>query len=173
MDCDLTSGRLRVCKNGVSGASILYLFNFLEDPFTIVDGEATAMNVSLTEAFPYELEGDGNSLLQDMPSDRNAGTSINTQTITALLKKIDAPTSHQLNLLAYGYPMAVVKDRNGNYHAVGIDDGIDFQIAPTTGDAKASFGGYTITGVSTTGAIAPLLDEATITAFEAIVVQPT
>lgn len=170
MTCDLTSGRLKVCKNGISGVSILYLFNFLEDPFTVVDGVATAMNVALTEAFPYELEGDGNSLNEDMPSDRNTGTSINTQTLVAILKKQDAETSNQMNLLAYGYPMAVVKDRNGEYHAVGIDDGIDFQVAPTTGDAKASLNGYTLTGVSTTGKISPLLDSATVTAFLAVVV---
>lgn len=172
MSCDLTSGKLKVCKDGVSGVSYLYLFNFLEDPFTVTDGVATAMNVSLTEAFPYELEGDGNSLVEDKPSDRNTGTSINTQTITAILKRQDAETSHQMNLLTAGFPMAVVKDRNGIYHAVGIDDGIDFQVAPTTGDAKASLNGYTLTGVSTTGKLAPKLDEATTTAFLAIVVPP-
>ena len=104
-----------------------------------------------------------------MVSDRNTGTTVNTQTITALLKGIDATTSAELNLVAKGYPMAVVKDRNGVYHAVGLDDGIDFTIDQATGGAKTDMNGYTITGVSTTGALSPKLDGATVTAFLALV----
>jgi hypothetical protein len=65
--------------------------------------------------------------------------------------------------------MAVVKDRNGVYHAVGLDDGIDFTIDQATGGAKTDMNGYTLTGVSTTGSLSPKLDSATITAFLALV----
>ena len=65
--------------------------------------------------------------------------------------------------------MAVVKDRNGIYHAIGIDDGIDFTVAQTTGGAKTELNGYTLTGVSTTGALSPKLDSDTIADFLALV----
>jgi len=169
MVCDITAGRVKPCKQSLGGLGKLYLFNFLEDPFTILNGVATAVNVSLTTVFEYELEGDGNNVSEALVSDRNSGTSVNTQTSTIILKKIDAATSAEMNLLAYGYPMAVVKDRNGVYHAVGIDDGIDFTVTQTSGGAKTELNGYTLTGVSTTGALSPKLDEATITAFLALV----
>ena len=51
--------------------------------------------------------------------------------------------------VARGYPQAVVKDRNGNYHAIGIDDGIDFTVEKATGGVKTDLNGYTLTGVST------------------------
>ena len=169
MACDLTAGRLRACKQNIGGLGKLYLFNFTENPFTVVDGVATAINPLLTEAFEYEIEGDGNNVSESFVSDRNTGTSLNTQTMTIMLKTIDATTSAQLNLLTYGFPMAVVKDRNGIFHAIGIDDGIDFTVVQSTGGAKGEMNGYTLTGVSTTGALSPKLDSATATAFEALV----
>ena len=169
MSCDITAGRNKVCKESIGGNSVLYLYNFLEDPFTVVNGEATAMNVALTEAFEYQLEGDLNTLVEDVVTDRNTGTTINTQTLTAVLKQIDAATSAQMMLLAKGFPMAVVKDRNDNYHAVGISDGIDFNVNAQTGGVKTDLNGYTLVGTSTTQDIAPLLDAATVTAFLAVV----
>jgi len=169
MACDITSGRAKVCKDSIGGNSKLYMFNYLEDAFTITGGLATAINPSLTEVFEYELEGDGNTLVQNMVSERQNGTTINTQTLTVVLKQMDAVTSAEMNIVAKGYPMAVVKDRNGKYHAIGLQDGIDFTVDAVTGGAKTDLNGYTLTGVATTGSIAPILDPATITAFLALV----
>lgn len=169
MACDLTAGRAKACKQGLGGLGKLYLFNFVEDPFTVTAGVVTAINPLLTTVFEYELEGDGNNVSESLVPDRNTGTSLNTQTSTIVLKKIDATTSAQMNLLAYGFPMAVVKDRNGIYHAIGIDDGIDFTVVQSTGGAKAELNGYTLTGVSTTGSLSPKLDVSTVTAFLALV----
>lgn len=168
MACDITAGRLRACKNNLGGLGKLYLFNFVENPFTVVNGVATAINPLLTVVYEYEIEGDGNNVAESLVPDRNAGTSLNTQTTTISLKGIDAASSAQLNLLAYGFPMAVVKDRNGIFHAIGIDDGIDFTVAQATGGAKGEMNGYTLTGVSTTGALSPKLDTATKAAFVAL-----
>lgn len=169
MACDITTGRNRMCKSGTGGVAELYLYNRLENSFTVEDGIATAMNSLLEEAFKYELEGDLNTLVESMVGDRNTGTSVNTQTVTLSLKQIDAATGAQMNLMAKGYPMAVLKDRNGVYSAIGIDDGIDFTVEANRGGAKGDFNGYTLTGVSTTKELAPALDTDTITAFLAVV----
>lgn len=169
MACDITKGRVKVCKDGVGGNSKLYLFNGLEDSFTVLNGVATAINPLLLAAFEYELEGDGNIFAENKVSDRNTGTSINTQTLTIVLKKTDAATSAEFNLLTAGYPMAVIKTRNGEYKVVGIDDAIDFTVDSTTGGAKADLNGYTLTGVSQCKDFAPSLDALTITAFLALV----
>jgi hypothetical protein len=169
MACDLTAGRAKVCKDGISGNSKFYAFNSVEDAFTVVAGQATAINPALTTVFEYDLEGDGNTLVQNLVGDRNTGTTINTQTLTLILKKMDATTSAEMNILVKGYPQGVVKDRNGNYHAIGLDDGIDFTVDASTGGAKTDLNGYTLTGVATTGSIAPILDSATVTAFLALV----
>jgi hypothetical protein len=166
---DILQGIGRQCKTLIGGNQKLYIFNNLEDPFTIVDGEATAINPLLTEAFEFDIIGDGHILEQNQVSDRNTFTTVNTQTLTALLGGIDATKNATLNLLVKGYPMAVIRDRNDNYHAVGIVDGIDFTNVATTGGAKTDFNGYTLTGVSITKDLAPILDSATVTAFLALV----
>ena len=132
-------------------------------------GEATAINVLLTTVFAFELDGDGNTYVQSLVSDRNTGTSVNTQTLTTLLKKIDAATSAEMNLLAYGFPQGCIKDRNGVYSVIGSTDGIDFTVEENTGGAKTDMNGYTLTGVSTEAGLSPKLDSATITALLALV----
>lgn len=169
MICDITKGRDKVCKDGLGGNSVLYLFNYLPDAFTVTGSEVTAISPSLTQVFSFELEGDGNTLVENMPSDRNTGTTVNTQTLTVQLKKIDAETSANLNLLAYGYPMGVVKDRNGVYHCIGLDDGIDFTIEQATGGAKTDMNGYTLTGVATTASLSPKLSSTIVADFLALV----
>ena len=169
MPCDITAGRDKQCKNAIAGNSSVYFFNDIENPFTVTNGTATAINPLLTEVFKYELTGDGNIFAQSMQSDRNAGTSMNTQTLTLVLPKIRKEDNAQFNLLAYGFPKAVIADRSGNYHVVGITEGIDFLVAPTTGGAKADFNGYNLTGTAMESELAPILDSATVTAFLALV----
>jgi len=170
MPCNLTSSRESSCKNGLGGQSTLYLYDSLPDAFTILDGEATAMNVLLTSAYAYPLEGDNNTLEQSMVPDRNTGSRVNTQTMTITLKAMDAQTNAEFNILASGYPQAVIVDRNGNWHCLGLDDGIDFTVVGSTGGAKADLNGYTLTGIGTTKDLAPLMDSATIEAFKLVVV---
>lgn len=169
MACDITAGRAKGCKDSLGGNSKLYLWNYLDDPFTIAAGEATAMNVLLTEAFEFDLVGDGSTLTENMVSDRQSQTTVNTQTIVGVFNKMDATTAANFNLAAYGYPQGIIKDRNGEYHLIGQTDGIDFTIDGTTGGAKTDLNGFTITGVSTENALSPKLDSATVTAFLAIV----
>lgn len=168
MACDITKGRGRQCK-GLGGNLRLYLYNFLNDPFTIVAGECTAINPSLTTVFEYVLEGDGNPLTESMVGVRNEGTAVNTQTLIALIKKQDAATSLEFNLMIKNFPQAVIKDRNGVYHAIALTEGIDFTVEATTGSAHADFNGYTVTGVSIEGDLSPKLDSATVTAFLALI----
>lgn len=166
MGCsDITNGIGIQCKKLQAGNQRIYIFNYLEDPFTVVDGVATGINDLLTTAYEFKIKGGGHILEQNMASDRNTGTTINTQTITALLNGITADKNATLNILIKGYPMLVIRDYNDNYHAVGIKDGIDFTGVSTTGGEGAEFNGYTLTGTSMTKDYAPILDSATVTAF--------
>ena len=168
MSCDLTAGRVRGCKDSIGGTQVLYLFNYLPDPFTILNGEATAMNVALSAAYKYELIGDANPFTEEKVGDEATQTAINTQTVTAVLAKMDVTTAAQLNALTEGRAQAVVKDRNGIFHAVGITDGISWNVSGTTGSAKADLNGFTIVGTAQEALLSPKLDSATQTAFLAV-----
>lgn len=165
MACDITSGRLKLCKSDIAGVSKVYFFNDLDDSFTVADGVATAINPLLTTVYAYELVGDGNTFVESMPGDRNTGTVVNTQTLTLLLHKLTKEDHQQMNLLVKGYPRAVVKTKKGDYHIVGLTEGIDFTVATATGGAKADFNGYTLTGVSMESQLAPIMNNTTRDAF--------
>jgi hypothetical protein len=168
MSCDITTGFGDLCKDSLGGNSSIYVFNSVDDPFTLVASAATAINPLITVVYEYAIIGDLNTFGQSMPPDRNTLSTVNTQTLVVTIGKQDATKAAELNLLAKGFPMCVVKDREGNYHAMGIDDGIDFTVDATTGGAKADGNLYTLTGVSTTGALAPILDSATEAALLAL-----
>jgi hypothetical protein len=167
--CDIAAGRGAACKESTSGVRNIFLFNYEEDPFTILAGEATAINVLITTVYKYELSGDVHVLDENLVGDRNTGTRNNTQTITAVLQKIDAATSAELNLVVASTPQAVVQSKDGNYHAIGITYGIDFTVVANTGTAKTDLNGYTLTGISDELNISPILDSATVTALLALV----
>ena len=170
MACDLTKSRGKLCKEGISGNSMIYLYDDLDAPFTVANGEASAMNVLLIANYSYALVGDANILEQSMVGERINGTRVNTQTLTVVLPQMSAADSAEFNLLAASYAQCVVKTRKGQYLAIGIDDGIDWTIVANTGGAKTDLNGYTITGVSTTSELAPELDQATTDAFLAVTV---
>ena len=170
MACDVTGGRGKACKQQLGGVSKLYLWNWLEDPFTLLAGEATAMNIALTEAFEYNLSTLGaDVLVENGVGDEAAGTFVNTQTVTAILQGLDAATSNEMKLVAQGRVSAIIKDNNGNYQLVGDTDGMNFNVDSTTGTVHAEFNGYTLTGIALENKFAPFLDAATITAFDLIV----
>ena len=168
MACDLTRSRGKECTDILAGNSSIYMYDDMDAPFTVLAGAATAMNVALTANFSYALQGDGSTLEQAMVSDKNTGTRVCTQTITVVLNKMTALDAAEFNLLAASNAQCVVKDRAGNYHALGITEGMQWNVTATTGGAKTDASGYTLVGVAQEAQLAPILDSATTTAFLAV-----
>ncbi|MFS4469112.1 hypothetical protein [Maribacter sp. 2210JD10-5] len=170
MACLINSGRKIPCKDTLGGLVAAYFINYIEEAFTVVNGEATALNVGVTEAFKYELRNDGNILSESPVSDKNTGTTVNTQTLNLVLPKLDKETSLQVSLLAKGRPVIVVQGRDGSYKVAGLSEGMDLTGSDiNSGGAHSDFSGYNLTFTSMEGENAPFLDEATITALLAIV----
>ena len=61
MACNLTSGRTEPCKDAVGGVKKAILCDYVEAPFTVSAGQATAINAGVTEVFQYDLRGHGKS----------------------------------------------------------------------------------------------------------------
>jgi hypothetical protein len=170
MACDITSGRLDACKDSVGGLKNAYFIPYFENGWTYTDGVVTAFDVGITEAFKYILVADENTLEETMVSDKNTGTTVNTQVATLSLKRIGAATSNEIKLLAHSRPHIIIEDNMGNYQVVGIEDGCDITSSPkTTGGLKTDFSGYRPVFTSLEKEYAPILDATTITALLAIV----
>lgn len=169
MACVLTTGRTEPCKDAIGGLKAIYFIDYLADSFTITAGEATAMNISVTAAYKFDLLADGNTFEEAFTADQNNGTSIYEQTLSVVLKKQDTATANELALLVKARPVIVVQDRMDNYKVVGITDGTVATGSIVSGGAKGDFNGYNLTFNATETAPSPTLDSATETAFLAVV----
>ena len=170
MACNLTSGRTEPCLDSVGGIKKAIFIDFIEDPFTILAGQATAINAGVTEVFEYGLRTDNNTFSESMVGDKNTGTSVNTQTIEMRLVKQGYETSNEIKLMASGRPVIVLVGYDGSYKIAGLSEGCDLTGSNIqSGGAKGDFNGYDLTFGATETELAPYLDAATITALEALV----
>lgn len=168
-NCPITSGRTEPCNDSIGGLTSFFAIPYIADGFTIASGEVTAINVAVTEAFKYELRADANILTSDGTSDENTGVTLFTETLAVALKKQDAASNVQVELLHKGLHYIVGVSRSGNYQLMGSLDGARVTASnATTGGARTDFNGYNLTFTSFSQVETPMLDSATVTALLAI-----
>lgn len=174
MACDIAIGLsiLKSCDNSQGGMAEFYPFNEIADAFTIVDGVVTSMNVGLTAAYKYEIKGDNNTFTDVQVADKKTGNSVTTQTVAFEVKQIDAVKGEELGRLVQGNNSGIYKSKAGKYLWVGHETGFNVTATVTSlsGGAVNDFNGYQVELVSENRTKAPILDDATVTAFLAIVV---
>jgi len=150
MACLLTHGRAEVCKEFVGGIKSIYFINYdtmgtitfntavdLEDEIDTIAGAFTL--------FKYDLKG-ANSFEQKVTSSRENGTTFVEQTLTSTIKGLDATTTKQMKLLAYGRPHVVIKTNANNFFIAGLQHGMDVTTGlVSNGTAMGDLNGYTIT----------------------------
>ena len=175
MACDLSNGRLEVCKDAVSGIDAIYFINYGSyDPsaditYDVTNTDLIASVANVTSLYKYELKGT-NSFEQNVTSSRENGTTFVEQTLAVILKKQDATTHKSVKLLAYGRPNVIVKNRNNQFFLAGLEYGMELTTAAVSnGTAMGDLNGYTITMVGTEKLLANVIDVSTeaalITAF--------
>jgi hypothetical protein len=169
MACTITSGRTEPCLDAISGIKAMYIIPFVEDSFTVSGGEATGLDVAVTECFKYNLNADGNTFGQPSTTSKETGVTTYEQAGAAILKKVDKATTNELSIVVKNQPVIVWQFRNGDYKVQGIEDGCIVTVDEQSGGSKADFNGYNVTTTSTTVSPAPTLDAATVTALLAIV----
>jgi hypothetical protein len=156
MACDISKGRTTLpCKDDVGGIKSIYITNYGEYGFTfsstttghLITGIPATINSANT--FRFELKNSGNTLTQDITSNRDAGTTLFTQTLNFVLPKLSAELEFQMKMLAYGRPQIFVEANNGNIILLGERHGCE-----VTGKAEVlgtldAMTGYTMTAVAT------------------------
>ena len=149
MACDLTHGRLEVCKEFVGGIKAVYFIPY---------GALGAITYGTTDAsdrittiagtlslYKYELKG-ANSFEQTITSSRENGTTFAEQTLTFTIKGLDATTTKQVKLLAWGRPHVVIKTNANNFFIAGLEHGMDVTTGLiANGTAMGDLNGYTFT----------------------------
>lgn len=148
MACDISRGRLEPCKDSAGGLRSVYFVNFGDVgaiTYDVTDTDVITAVAGTPSAYKYDLKGDSN-FQQDINSDRNAGTTFFTQTLTLTLKKLTKKDHKELKLLTWGLTHVIVEDNNGNFFVAGLKRGMDVTGGTiATGGALADMSGYTLT----------------------------
>ena len=149
MACDLTHGRLEVCKEFVGGIKAVYFIPYgvlgaITYGTTDASDRITTIAGTLS-LYKYELKGT-NSFEQTITSSRENGTTFAEQTLTFTIKGLDATTTKQMKLLAWGRPHVVIKTNANNFFIAGLEHGMDVTTGLiANGTAMGDLNGYTLT----------------------------
>lgn len=155
MACLLTHGRAEVCKEFVGGIKSIYFIKYGDlgaitygtvdtDTSDRISTIAGTMNL-----YKYDLKGT-NSFEQTITSSRENGTTFVEQTLTFTIKGLDATTTKQMKLLAWGRPHVVIKTNANNFFIAGLEHGMDVTTGLiSNGTAMGDLNGYTLTLVGT------------------------
>lgn len=148
MSCDLSSGRLEVCKDSVGGLKAVYFVNFGDMTgvtYDLTNTDVIDIVAGIPSAYKYELKG-ASTFTQNINSSRENGTTFYEQVLELTFKKLTVKDHKELKLMAYGRPHVIVEDNNGNFFLAGLQHGMDVTGGTiVTGGAMGDLSGYTLT----------------------------
>lgn len=172
MSCLITKGRLEPCKDKFGGLYKVFFANNGVLTGITYNADSSVSGFTGGEVFEYELKGTSN-FTQSMASSRDAGTTAVTQTLTLSLKGLDASTNNEIKLLAYGRPLVIVQDNNGNAWLMGKDFGAELTTSESvTGTVPGDPYAYTLTLVAVEKEYANQISGATLANVFAGVLTP-
>ena len=149
MACAIDNGRkdfsCKTSKGGLKNLYILKEYNAdIKDDSTIAAGSMSASS-SLNDVYKFELQDDGNTFSESNEVSRTAGTSVFTPTGAFVLRRQDAATQDLLENLSKMRAQVIIESHNGDFRLVGLENGVDFSIATTSGGAWSDMNGYNVT----------------------------
>ena len=143
--CNLSAGRNEVCKDSIGGLEAVYFLNYTSASFDKNAELEISGLPSGSTVYKYELKGTS-AYTETVNSSRENGTTFFEQTLNLTLHKLTKEDNKELKLLAYGRPVIVVEDYNGNLFVMGVENGADLSGGTiVTGAAMGDLSGYTLT----------------------------
>jgi hypothetical protein len=156
--CDLSTGRIEPCKNGIGGIKSIYLMPFVKYRYYQIDVIEGVQLISFpsTNIYKYELRADGNTFDQSINFDSNGETY--TQNLSVVLKKIDTLTNNELFKIAKRELRVIVETNLNTFFILGLRNGVTMDFNSTIGGAYNSLNGYNLTFEATEKYLAPFID---------------
>lgn len=163
------SGLNAGCKDSVGGVAKIWLADFSEVEWSI-DTSTHLATPDATSAFKvYNLRRGAASLTSNLTVNDNAGSYFTSEVTIQFLKMENAKRLEVMAMLM-GQCTGVVKDRNGKYWAIGVENPLEGSAGTgETGTAASDANQYSVT-ISVDDAELPreITDSTTIAALEAI-----
>ena len=145
---ELTQGFILNCKDGIGGIKQIVLVDkALVSSFSFDGSEVitTIVGPASGDLFTYELPTQTGSFEETINFNRDNGTVFYTQTVNVMLHKLSAAKRLELQTVATARVVVFVLDTNGNWWAVGYENGADLSTSTAgTGTALGDMNGFTL-----------------------------
>jgi hypothetical protein len=144
----MTSGyNDRTCTNGKGGIKSVIFFplSAIATGPTLTGNEVTTLTVT-GEVFQYKLKSNLSSYTAPIRVNKDNGTLWYEQTLNMILASDTKELRAEIHLLAQNEVVAIVEKADGNYVALGLNEGIQVNDASeyTSGVIKSDRNGHTI-----------------------------
>jgi len=138
MACILNTGYTIGCRDNTGGVQTLAI-----GPWEIgttysygVDNEITSTSYATASFYEFEQYTEQASATGEVTANNENGTIFNTQTLTFIMEKMDAPTRAKFLILTQGRFRVLIKTQNGEWLLMGRLNGARLS-AGTNGPGKA------------------------------------
>ena len=155
MSCDLSKGRLELCKDSIGGIKAVFFMNAGDG--VIVEADDIITDIGVVSVYKYETK-DISNFEETINSSRETGTTFWEQVLNLTVKKMNAVTRKELKLMAYGNPYVFVQTNNNDLLLLGRTFGMEVTGGTvTSGTAMGDLSGYTMVLTGREGAPANFL----------------
>lgn len=148
MSCILTTGFSHDCKDAVGGVSTVWLVEYeAVSSYTLASGEVSALTLNGGKSFfKYELPKDSASFTNTITTSVENGTTFNSCELNIKLRKLSTAKRNEVKLLSVARLVSVVKTKEGQYWAMGLDRGMDMTAGSSmSGVALGDMTGFDLT----------------------------
>ena len=138
MACILNTGYTIGCRDNTGGLQTLAIGTWeLGTTYSYgVDGEITDTSYATASFYEFEQYTEQASATGEVTANNEFGTIFNTQTLTFIMEKMDAPTRAKFLILTQGRFRVLIKTQNGEWLLMGRLNGARLS-AGTNGPGKA------------------------------------
>lgn len=157
------------CKDSVGGVAKVWLADFSDVEWAVDTSTHLATTEDTSSFKVYNLRKGAASMTSTLTVNDNAGSYFSTEVAMQFLKMENAKRLEVMAMLM-GQCTGVVKDRNGKYWAIGVENPLEGSAGTgETGTAASDANQYSVT-ISVDDAELPreITDATTIAALEAI-----
>jgi len=143
MACDLSKGRLELCKDQIGGIKAVFFMN-AGDGTIVESAEDIVTDLGVVTVYKYDTK-DISNFEETINSSRETGTTFWEQVINLTVKQLNAVTRKELKIMAYGNPYVFIQDNNNNVLMFGRIHGMEVTGGTvTSGTAMGDLSGYTM-----------------------------
>ena len=148
MSCSQTlSGILNDCAANMGGIVEVYLANKAEVTASLSDGKVTSITMASSAKFhKYQFKPGVSSMSSNYQVNQENGTKFVQTDLLLVFNRMETAKRVEVVAMAQGELAAIVKDANGVYWFLGLDEPIVLNAGDgLTGTARADRNGYSVT----------------------------